>query len=343
MQGWNAAGMQRSRSHLVKLNILAAALSALLASGSLEAAQLGSEPEPAAPGRQIPQPQQGGDIAKLMSSLEEEIAAGRLSAPTGDNAIETLQRILKLVPDATPSDLDAIDAMPSRFDQRASEARARGDTQAANRFSAFRDAFAPGGWARHTPASPSPAPVTPPVASPTPADLSGAVERLESKPETKDLGSLPGSPQPTVAAITPKSVQNPPEPPEPDHARTGGNPEPPNTANLAPGPDPAITVLLKRGEEKLAQGDISAARLLFQRAAQARSGAGAAGMARSYDPVFLTNLGASGIQADSELATEWYRKAIALGDDEAAVELRRLERWKSESAGNLKARPRARP
>ena len=268
-----------------------------------------------------------------MTKLEAEISAGRLSAPAGDNAMETLQRILALVPDATPSDLDAIDAMPSRFDQRAAEARMRGDRQAAERFSEFRDAFAPGdrgapaaGKTSPHPAAPaasrlpaSPPAASPPAASPAPAaDLSSVVKRLEPKAETQAAGShgppqgvesggpnrpasppVPAEPRPAAVAAAPRPAPVPSAPPKPGQAKSFAGPAPPAPANAAPMPAAMTAVLLRRGEEKLAQGDISAARLLFQRAATSGSGPGAAGLAKTYDPLFLAALGASGIQPDA--------------------------------------------
>ncbi|MBV8398645.1 MAG: sel1 repeat family protein [Acetobacteraceae bacterium] len=87
-------------------------------------------------------------------------------------------------------------------------------------------------------------------------------------------------------------------------------------------------VLLKRADEKLAEGDISAARLLYERAAQGGSAAACVGLAKTYDPVFLTQRGTSGMQPDPQRATEWYQKAISLGDEGAAAQLNGLARWK---------------
>jgi hypothetical protein len=334
----------------------------LLLGDSVQAAQPGPDPAPGSVTQppQVPQSQQASDIAKLILKLEAEISAGRSSSPAGDNAMETLQHILALMPDATPSDLDAIDAMPSRFDQRASEAEMRGDKQAAERFSAFRDAFALGGGRASSAlgkASPPAAPIpSPPVTGPAPStDFSSVVKRLEPRPETKtgeNTGPLPNAgsgsanrsdstpdraePHPTALTAAPKPARVPDGSLKPDQAKTGANPKPPSPANVRTIPPAMVIILLRRGEEKLLQGDISAARLLFQRAAAARSGAGAAGLAKTYDPLFLGELGAGGIQADAGLATEWYRKAIALGEDGAAASLSKLEQWKLENAEGLK-------
>jgi TPR repeat protein len=85
-----------------------------------------------------------------------------------------------------------------------------------------------------------------------------------------------------------------------------------------------LTLLLNRGDALLALGDVSSARLLYQRAAAGGDGRAATGMGKTYDPLFLSAIGARGIQADSGTAATWYRKAIGLGDESAAERLKRL-------------------
>lgn len=71
--------------------------------------------------------------------------------------------------------------------------------------------------------------------------------------------------------------------------------------------------LLARGEEMLARGDVSAARLLYARAAEAGSAAAATAMGRSFDPEVLARLGVRGIRPDPAQAAQWYRRATELG------------------------------
>ena len=85
-----------------------------------------------------------------------------------------------------------------------------------------------------------------------------------------------------------------------------------------------IAALIQRAESMLALGDISAARLLLQRAANGGSGMAATALGRTYDPRFLDALGARGIRADSNSASEWYRRGAALGDSEALRNLQAL-------------------
>ncbi|HEX5325607.1 MAG TPA: hypothetical protein VFW75_02965 [Acetobacteraceae bacterium] len=82
--------------------------------------------------------------------------------------------------------------------------------------------------------------------------------------------------------------------------------------------------LLSRGDAMLAIADISAARLLYARAAAGGSGRAATQIGKTYDPAFLTQIGITGMSADGATAATWYRKAMALGDREAADRLQRL-------------------
>ena len=83
--------------------------------------------------------------------------------------------------------------------------------------------------------------------------------------------------------------------------------------------------MVSRAEALLRQGDVLAARLLFERAAAGGSGAGAVGMGKTYDPRFLASIDARGLKGDPARAIEWYRKAaVDPGNREAADRLRVL-------------------
>lgn len=83
-----------------------------------------------------------------------------------------------------------------------------------------------------------------------------------------------------------------------------------------------ITVLLKRGQTMFENGDLSGARLLLQRAAEAGDPVAAMAMAATYDPSVLKDLGVRGLTADVGKARFWYEKAREYGSKEAP---RRLE------------------
>lgn len=82
--------------------------------------------------------------------------------------------------------------------------------------------------------------------------------------------------------------------------------------------------MLKRGDAMFALGDLTAARLLYERAAEAGDARGATSAAMTYDPWVLSQIGARGIQPDPKAAATWYRRALELGDAAAAVGLKRL-------------------
>jgi TPR repeat protein len=74
----------------------------------------------------------------------------------------------------------------------------------------------------------------------------------------------------------------------------------------------------------LALGDISAARLFYERAVALGSARASTALGNTYDAAFLVSIRAKGIVADQSTAIAWYRKAAALGDTEAVRQLKRL-------------------
>ena len=90
------------------------------------------------------------------------------------------------------------------------------------------------------------------------------------------------------------------------------------------GPPLDLTLLLSRADSMLGLGDISAARRLYERAAALGSARAATAAGKTYDAAFLATIRAQGIVPDQAAASEWYRKAVALGDREAADRLAKL-------------------
>ena len=84
--------------------------------------------------------------------------------------------------------------------------------------------------------------------------------------------------------------------------------------------------LLARGNELIAVGDIAAARLLLQRAADAREPRAALALAGTYDPAVLRNLKVLGINPDLATARTWYEKAREYGSLDAQARLDKLSR-----------------
>jgi hypothetical protein len=84
-----------------------------------------------------------------------------------------------------------------------------------------------------------------------------------------------------------------------------------------------IDFLVDRGEELVSQGDILAARILLQRAAEAGDAHASFALGGTYDPIMLAILRAH-IDADVGLASKWYKKARDLGSREAQDRLKVL-------------------
>ena len=83
-----------------------------------------------------------------------------------------------------------------------------------------------------------------------------------------------------------------------------------------------IVLLLKRGKNLIAAGDIAAARIVLRKAAEANDAEAALGLAATYDPIVLRELRVYGFMPDAAMARVWYEKATELGSLAAP---RRLE------------------
>src|SRR5262249_15580537 len=82
--------------------------------------------------------------------------------------------------------------------------------------------------------------------------------------------------------------------------------------------------LIGRGEAFLEQGDVAAARLVLQRAAEGRSARAALALGSTYDPNVLRKMGAVGVQPDPDQARSWYERAAEFGSGEATQRLTAL-------------------
>lgn len=118
--------------------------------------------------------------------------------------------------------------------------------------------------------------------------------------------------QPPVAA---------PAPPVPLPTPAPSAPKPKTDAPAAGPLSPdLIDALMKRGDDSLSLGDVAAARLYFQRAAEGGSGLAAVAVAKTYDPAYAL----PGSSPDVAKAAMWYRRAVAMGDPTAAGLLQAL-------------------
>ena len=207
--------------------------------------------------------------------------------------------------------------------------------------------------ASNPPAAPAPsraadaAPASPPAseaaaqpASPAPSEAAAAASSEAAAPAVPKAGastasapvaaaSQPASPGPAAQASAPASSGATQaiaplaalEPAKVPSQEQPSQPQPPKAAH----PNAELTLLVQRGDELLAAGDIYSARQFYERAAQAGDPAAQCGLGKSYDPVYLRQLGARGVAGDAATAAGWYRRAAAAGNNEAAARLARLD------------------
>ncbi len=104
-------------------------------------------------------------------------------------------------------------------------------------------------------------------------------------------------------------------------------------------PDPASALLaemmVRRGNVLLRQGDVSAARLLYGRAASAGSAHAATAMGNTFDATILAGIGVVGLSPDPALAALWYRRALDRGDEGARAWLQSLPPAASHAAAQV--------
>jgi hypothetical protein len=174
-------------------------------------------------------------------------------------------------------------------------------------------------------AAPAPAPAPIAAVTPAPAPVAAAVTSVKLvHVSTATAPPLPAAMAlPTLPATL--ATQNEAEPGAETPAPVLQQPSQPqaSAATLVLSAD-EIAMLLNRGKADLADGDISAARLLLRRAADAGSAEAALTLGSTFDPLVIARLGTFGVQADAAKAREWYQRAAALGSDLAAAQLAKL-------------------
>jgi hypothetical protein len=145
----------------------------------------------------------------------------------------------------------------------------------------------------------------------------------EAQPEEATVG-LPILPSPKQLQPVQIAAVSATPPPPAERQLDGIRAAPP----IAPPPaqrkldQEEIAVLLKRGKDLIANGDLAAARLVLQRAANANDAEAALALGATYDPYVLRALKVYGFKADPDMARVWYEKARELG---SAAAPRRLE------------------
>jgi TPR repeat protein len=171
--------------------------------------------------------------------------------------------------------------------------------------------------------TPDPAPSLPPAAvaaepaAPVPdARVAAAEASLSPSAAPPDLPAVSAAP-----ALPP----DPPKAPPPAVAMvepTVPQPSLPPAVDAQPTAD--FTMLVRRGDQLLATGDIASARRFYERAAESGDALALCGLGKSYDPLFLRQLATRGVPPDAAKAATWYRKAAGAGSIEASVRLEQL-------------------
>lgn len=86
-----------------------------------------------------------------------------------------------------------------------------------------------------------------------------------------------------------------------------------------------LATLMSRAKALLATGDISPARLLLERAAEAQDASAALMLAQTYDPTVLGTQDIRNITPDPAQARSWYQRAAQLGSADAQRRLSQLQ------------------
>jgi TPR repeat protein len=136
------------------------------------------------------------------------------------------------------------------------------------------------------------------------------------KPDPKAARASTASNPPAVASMLRAGVV--------EGAERSAPPSEPVTQATTPQDRERALRLVKKGDEQLSEGNVAAARLFYERAAEAGLAQGAMALAATFDAVELARLGVRGIQPDAKQARRWYERARQLGAGDAESRLRRI-------------------
>jgi hypothetical protein len=126
---------------------------------------------------------------------------------------------------------------------------------------------------------------------------------------------------PPSASATIMRAGAPPQGPQPAERSTAPTI---TVQKMAPEDRDRAVRLVRKGDEHLSEGNIAAARLLYERAAEAGLAEGAMALAGTYDAAELARLNVRGIAPSAKEARRWYERARELGAAGAAAQLQRL-------------------
>jgi hypothetical protein len=187
--------------------------------------------------------------------------------------------------------------------------------------------IAPGSWAVSLQALPSLKIMLP--ATPGRADFVVTLVALDGAVLDEKKATLVVQPPPAAdrqpGASTPPAVRmfGATSPPRPAPAERPARP-PDAPPTMLPQDRERAHKLTTEGDALVAQGNIAAARQLYEMAAEAGLAQAAMALAGTYDAAELARLEVRGIQPDAKEATHWYERARQLGAVDADQRLQRL-------------------
>ncbi|MGY3619858.1 hypothetical protein [Bradyrhizobium sp. USDA 10063] len=168
-----------------------------------------------------------------------------------------------------------------------------------------------------------PQPVSEPTPPPSKAELPSREQIAAAYQEAIKVGQVAVRPVTPPSAAPPAPTAAPPAPSAAQAAPPAAPPAPvPQARRVSPD---ELSALMKRANGLLAIGDIAAARLLLERAADAQEADAALLLARTYDPLVLGTKDARAITPDPAQARIWYRRAAELGSQHAQQRLTQMQ------------------
>jgi len=167
--------------------------------------------------------------------------------------------------------------------------------------------------APQSPAAPVALPA-PPVMVITPA---AELPKQRNAPQTSDQTTTPSSQR--VARIDPDSLTTSPKP-------SAATP-PLSIAQTSQQPLSETKQMVAQADQHMLSGDISAARLLYEFAAQAGDVEAAVKLAQTYDPIAIESMKVQGIKPNPKLAQIWYQFASERGNAVATRRSQALKVW----------------
>jgi TPR repeat protein len=294
-------------------------------------------------------------FADLLAQAKAQAAAGHRWSPPGNNAAETIMRMIDLIPTATPAQLGELSALiesgkpgslPATSKSVVTTEGRTTEDRATPATSAPPTSEAPAAVATTTPAPP-PAPTVHPVPEQnsqlalrqvmpgpmipdalTPAPMApgsaapGPIAPAQAAPgAATPNATVPGSVTPSpVAPIPVAPIPVTPIPVTPIPVTHG----PATSGQGIPDAGSRAALLFARGLDAELHGDFSGARRFYAISAQQGDAAAARNLGRLYDPAYLKQAAVGGLDADPALARHWYERALRLGDNEAGPLLEAL-------------------